>query len=294
MLAKVRLSHPDKLYFPKAKISKSDLAQYYHRYIDWILPHLKNRPVSILRCPEGIKGECFYQKHIESLPNTIGQVTVKEQNAIGQHLVIKNEASLISLVQYGALELHTWGSLADDIDTPDRMVFDLDPGPRLSFDKIIAGAYLLHKELANLGLESFVKTSGKKGLHVFVPLKRVHTWDEVKSFAQTLAERLAEQNPKNYVATINKQKRQGRILIDYLRNQRGSTTVAAYSTRATPIAGISTPLAWEELKKLSSAAEFNFSTIPQRLKNLKRDPWENYFKLKQKLTVTVSAESTLQ
>jgi bifunctional non-homologous end joining protein LigD len=258
IIAKVKLSHPDKLYFPQAKISKSDLAEYYHHYINWILPHVKNRPLSILRCPEGIKGECFYQKHIESLPATIGQVKVKEQNATGQHLVIKNEQSLITLVQYGALELHAWGALADDIDTPDRMVFDLDPGPGTDFAKVIACARALHHKLEALSLKSFVKTSGKKGLHVFVPLKRVHTWDEVKNFAHTLAQELEKRTPKNYITTINKAKRRGKILIDYLRNERGATTVAAYSTRATPTASISTPLAWDELAKLKSAGAFDF------------------------------------
>lgn len=279
----IHLSHPEKIYFPKLKITKADLAQYYHHAIAWILPHLIKRPLAVLRCPEGLQGECFYQKHIETLPDTLGQVTVKEQNATRQHLVIKNEKSLMTLIQFGALELHTWSALADDIDTPDRMIFDLDPGPDVSFNKVIHAAQQLKAELEKLNLQSFVKTSGKKGLHVFIPLKRVHSWDEVKDFAYQLAQKITTRAPKDYVTTINKSERQGKILIDYLRNQRGATCVSAYSTRATPNAGISTPLTWAELTKLKTADTYHFNNITHRLKNLKHDPWADFFKIKQQL-----------
>lgn len=283
-IAGIALSHPDKLLFPKAKITKVGLAEYYHRHSQWALPHLSNRPLAILRCPQGAGEACFYQKHIETLPDTIGSVMVDEKTGHNMaHIVIKNEQSLISLVQFGALELHTWGSLADNIDKPDRIIFDLDPGKGVSFKDLTEAAMVLKAGLETMQLQSFVKTSGKKGLHVCVPLKRVHTWDKVKNFSKMIAEKMVEIAPDKYVATITKSERKGKILIDYLRNQRGSTCVAAYSTRATDTASISTPLSWDELESIKSSDQFTLSNIDKRLSKLKADPWEKYFTVKQVL-----------
>ncbi|MDF2690169.1 MAG: hypothetical protein K0S29_24 [Gammaproteobacteria bacterium] len=281
-IAGVELSHPDKLIYPHAKVTKLDLAQYYHRHCERILPHLINRPLAILRCPQGQDQPCFYQKHTETLSKTISHVLVNEKSGLKEpHIVIKTEADLISLVQFGALELHTWGSLADNIDKPDRMVFDLDPGPNVEFGAIIEAAKILKAGLEALNLQSFVKTSGKKGLHIFVPLKRVHDWDTVKSFAKTMADSMAEIAPNQYVSTISKAKRTGKILIDYLRNERGATCVSAYSSRATAMASISVPLSWDELDQIKAGNVFDFSNIEQRLKNT--EPWQDYFSIKQSL-----------
>ncbi|MDF2941048.1 MAG: hypothetical protein K0R66_1690 [Gammaproteobacteria bacterium] len=274
------LSHPDKIIYPKAKVSKLELAEYYHRHIDRILPHLINRPLAILRCPQGQGHPCFYQKHPDTLSKTISNIEIKEKNGQRQpYMLIKNEEDLIHLVQFGALEFHTWGSTADKLEKPDRIVFDLDPGPQVEFTAIIEAAKVLKAGLEELNLQSFVKTSGKKGLHVFVPLKRVHDWESVKAFSKNMADKMVEIAPDKYVSTISKAKREGKILIDYLRNERGATCVAAYSTRATDTASISVPLSWDELDSINAGNVFDLANIEQRLN--KNDPWADYFSIKQ-------------
>ncbi len=207
---------------------------------------------------------------------------VEEKNSVGEHMVIRDLASLISLVQFGALELHTWGCHADDIETPDRLIFDLDAAPEVEFSRVIKCAEVLRAGLEALGLISFVKTSGKKGLHICLPLERKHTWDEVKSFAHAIADHMVELASNEYIARIPKKERTNKILIDYLRNERGATCVSAYSTRATTNGNISVPLDWDELKGLKSADQFTLLTIDKRLKQV-NDPWKDYFKIKQSL-----------
>ncbi|MDF2940859.1 MAG: ykoU [Gammaproteobacteria bacterium] len=279
-MKELELSHPDKIMYPKAKVTKLELAEYYHRHIDLILPHLINRPLAILRCPQGQDHPCFYQKHPDTLAKSISSVEIKEKD--GQKrptMLIKKEQDLIHLLQFGALELHTWGSLADNIDKPDRMVFDLDPGPHVEFTAIIEAAKVLKAGLEELNLQSFVKTSGKKGLHIFVPLKRVHDWETVKVFSKNMADQMAEIASNKFVSTISKAKREGKILIDYLRNERGATCVAAYSTRATDSASISVPLSWDELDSIEASNVFDLANIEPRLN--KNDPWADYFRIKQ-------------
>jgi len=282
-VAGVELSHPDKIYYPDVKVTKRDLAEYYHQNIKWILPHIINRPIAIVRCPEGMTKECFYQKHVETLPDVLGSVKVQEENVMREHIVVKNEAGIIALVQSGALEIHTWGCRADDIEKPDRIIFDLDPSENVKFSKIIECAQVLRTGLESLNLKSFIKTSGKKGLHVCVPLKRTCTWKQVGDFAQGLAEHMATIAPEIYTTTIAKAKRTNKILIDYLRNKIMATCVAAFSTRTTPEASLSVTLHWDELKNLKSAHEFTVLNIDRRLNKIKNDPWEEYFKVKQTL-----------
>lgn len=278
------LSHPEKVFFPSLGISKSDLVQYYHRHFDLIFPHVAGRPLSILRCPEGVAETCFYQKHRDSLPSTIAEVEVVEKNGKkALYMVVQEEADLMALIQHGALEFHTWGCKAEDLEHPDRLIFDLDPGPGTAWKNLLQCAEVLKTGLAELGLQSFVKTSGKKGLHVCLPLLPVHTWDEVKTFAHTMTSHMAHTFPDLYAEKMSKAERVGKIFIDYLRNERGATCVSAFSTRATPRAGISTPLAWHELKRLKSADFYYFKNIDRRLQKLNQDPWAGFFEIKQSL-----------
>lgn len=277
------LTHPDKLYFPDILVSKAKLVEYYQRHIDLIEQHFLDRPVSLLRCPEGVNQPCFYQKHPDTLPTNVGQVLIQEKEKQRYHIMIQNKMALFTLVQYGTLEFHTWGCKADDLDHPDRMVFDLDPGAKVDFQKVIDCAKKIHEALTALKLESFVKTSGKKGLHVFVPLAPVHSWKKVKLFSQKMADEIVQTNPKDFSITPNKSKRTQKVFIDCLRNEKSATCVAAYSTRATPHAGISMPLSWDALSTLPRADFYDWKNLEEHLQKRTSDPWAEYFTIQQKL-----------
>jgi bifunctional non-homologous end joining protein LigD len=215
--------------YPELGARKIDVANYYAQVADWILPHLAERPLSLLRCPEGRQGDCFFQKHaMAGLPDVVGRVQIQEKGKTASHLVVKNLAGLIVLVQFGVLEFHLWGSRADDIERPDRLVFDLDPGEDVAWKEMIAAARAMRGALADLGLESFVKTTGGKGLHVVAPIRRHDTWDEVKPFCRAVAQRFAAEAPERYTTNMSKAARPGKIFIDYLRNDRGATAIAPY------------------------------------------------------------------
>jgi bifunctional non-homologous end joining protein LigD len=284
-IAGIKLTNPDRVFYPGADITKEELANFYQQIGDWILPHLRHRPLTMLRCPQGHEEECFYQKHLEeSLPPALRGVEIKEKESIETYVYIEDMAGLISLVQLGVLEFHPWGSRVDRVEWPDRMIFDLDPGEQVAWSEVIAGAGLLRDRLAELGLESFLKTTGSKGLHVVVPLMRRSGWNEVKVFARAVAEEVARQNPKKYVTTMSKVKRRGKIYIDYLRNSRGATAIAAYSTRAITGAPVSTPLEWDELSPDLTSAAYNIHNLPRRLAQLKKDPWERMQVARQSIT----------
>jgi bifunctional non-homologous end joining protein LigD len=276
--AGVRLTSPDKVLWPEAGLTKSDLAAYYDAHADLILPHIKNRPLSIVRCPEGATGECFFQKHHNSsTPSDIETVGIREKNGkIGQYLVIRTKKGLVSAAQVGALELHVWGSSADEIEKPERVVFDLDPDEDLDFAAVRAAAVEVRDVLASLGLKSFALLTGGKGIHVVAPIARRNSWDTVKAFSHNLANRLAETAPDRYVANMSKKKRRGRIFVDYLRNERGSTAICPYSPRRKPTASVATPVSWSELPRIRSAAAFTMETLDRRLASMSVDPWKGY------------------
>jgi len=285
-VAGVRLTHADRVLYPAQGLTKRDLAEFYASIADWILPHVVGRPLTLVRCPEGLEKECFYMKHSGVwAPPALRRVKIKEKTKTGDYLVVDDLAGVISLVQIGILEIHTWNSLADSVEEPNRIVFDLDPGPAVPFDKVMAGALLLRESLRSVGLESFVKTTGGKGLHVVVPLGPGHGWDETFGFTELVASQIVKEDPKTYTDSMPKAGRQAKILIDVLRNNRGSTSVAAYSTRARPEAPVSVPLAWEELKAGLRPDQFTVANLPRRLSSLKADPWARYSKLRQKLAV---------
>jgi bifunctional non-homologous end joining protein LigD len=287
-IAGVRLTHPDRVLYPPQGITKRDLARLYVDIADWILPHLKGRPLTLVRCPEGAEKACFYMKHSGVwAPPALRRVMIQEKTKVGEYLVVDDLEGLVSLVQMGILEIHTWNSLADQIERPDRVVFDLDPDPSVGWDKVVAAAQALRQRLDGLGFESFVKTTGGKGLHVVVPLRPASTWEESFAFTRAISEEMEREAPKAYTTAMPKAQRRGRILIDYLRNNRGNTSVAAYSTRARSGAPLSTPLRWEELAAGVRPDQFHVGNIRERLSSRKADPWKAYASVRQRITAAV-------
>jgi bifunctional non-homologous end joining protein LigD len=287
-LAGVRITSPDKILFADGEITKLELAQYYLSIGRWILPQVKNRPLSLVRCPEGAGKECFFQKHPGvGTPKTIRLVPVKENSGTRNYLVVDRVEDLVSLAQIGALEIHVWGSQADKLEFPDRMFFDLDPDPAVPWPRIVESAHQIRAFLEEIGLQSFVKTTGGKGLHIVVPLQRRHEWDEVKSFSKAVAELIERVDPKRYTSNMSKAARAGKIYIDYLRNGRTATAIAAYSTRARPRASVSVPLTWDELTPDIHSDTFTIRNLPERLASLKKDPWADIAKVRQSITASM-------
>ena len=282
----VALSNPDRVLYADQGMTKTDLARYYEDVAEWVMPHLAHRPLSIVRCPQGSGKTCFFQKHLDAAPPA-GITTLQIEESDGgkdTYFMADKLQGLIALVQLGVLELHTWGSTAPKVERPDRVTFDLDPDPALSWKTLTDGTLLVKALLDELGLRSFLKTTGGKGLHIVVPLARKHTWDEVKGFSHAVAAHLARESPQHFTANMAKQQRKGKIFIDYLRNGRGSTAVAAYSTRARPGAPVSVPLAWPELDEDVRGDHFNINTVRARLFKLRRDPWADYDSVRHTIT----------
>jgi bifunctional non-homologous end joining protein LigD len=274
----VVLTHPDRELYPEQGVTKHQLAEYYLEVADRVLPYVANRPLALVRCPEGRGGKCFFQKHATpSLPDAIQLVNVAEEGEeAAPHLQIKNPAGLVALAQLGVLEIHIWGSRSDRVERPDRMVFDLDPGPNVEYAAVIDGAREVRRLLEVLGLESFVMLTGGKGIHVVVPLQRHHGWDEIKPFARSIAQFMERMDPKRYVSVMSKARRKGRIFVDYLRNGRGATAIAPYSTRARSGAPVSAPLGWDELSVDRAPNHYKMNNIRQRLEGLSQEPWAGY------------------
>ncbi|MBV6469562.1 MAG: Multifunctional non-homologous end joining protein LigD [Nitrospirae bacterium] len=287
----VTLSHPQRMLYPEQQLTKEALARYYETVSEWILPHLQGRPLSLVRCPEGYEQECFYQKHAtDRIPDVIGRVEIPTKESSASYMVADSLPALIGLVQLGVLELHTWGARRDRLERPDRFVLDLDPAPDVPWPMVVEAAQLLRTLLQELDLRSFVKTTGGKGLHVVVPIRRTQGWDEVKAFSKAVAEHLVGTIPERFIATMSKQKRGGKIFIDYLRNAEGATAVAAYSTRARRGAPVSVPLAWDELSPGLRSDHFTVVDLPQRLRQLAEDPWREYFSQRQTITRSMLAK----
>jgi bifunctional non-homologous end joining protein LigD len=287
--AGVKLSNPDKVLFPEQGVTKRDLAIYYERIAEWILPRIADRPLTLVRCPEGRARQCFYQKHVnEHFPKTVKRIQVDEEESEPYGLVDSVEG-LISLVQVGVLEMHIWGSTRKDIEKPDYVVFDLDPDEGLPWERVVEGALLLRGRLEDLGLRSFLKTTGGKGLHVCVPLQRRERWDEVKAFTKAVTESVVAEDPKKYTSKLPKASRKGKIFIDYLRNGRGATSICAYSTRSRAGAPVSTPLFWDEIESGQDVhgEHFNVRNVPERLESLSADPWEEFSKVRQTITAAM-------
>lgn len=279
-----RLTHPEKILYPESGITKLDVAAYYAASAKWILTQLASRPVVLVRCPDGIAGERFYQKHPGiGTSESLRQIPIKESSKTENYIVVDDVRGLIAIAQMGGLEIHVWGSQEDKIELPDRLVFDLDPDPELPWEKVVLAAKQIRDFLKELGLKSFVKTTGGKGLHLVVPVERNFDWDAVKVFCKSVADSIVSADPTRFTSNMSKAQRTNKIFLDYLRNGRGATAVCAYSTRARPGATVAMPLTWEELDTGIKADSFTLESAAARLSKLKTDPWKEMAKLKQSL-----------
>ena len=281
----VRVTHPDRELFSSEHVTKRDIAHYYLKVADLMLPHIAGRPLALVRCPRGSEQKCFFQKHASpGWPDLFRKVRIREKSGTDDYLYIDDAKGLVAAAQMNILELHIWGAHVDKVEKPDRLVFDFDPDEGVAFDRVKEGALELRGRLQKLGLQSFPLATGGKGIHVVVPLSRGHSWDEHRAFAEAMARLMAEDSPARYVATMSKVKRRGKIYIDFLRNQRGATAIAPYSTRARKGAHVAVPLSWSALSRLADAH-------PASVKDAARlaragDPWKGYAKLKQALPLS--------
>jgi bifunctional non-homologous end joining protein LigD len=283
-LAGVRLTSPEKVLYPEAAITKLELAAYYQYVSKWMLPHLIDRPIVLVRCPEGHQHECFYQKHpAAGTPDNLRKIPIREEKETKNYLIVDDVQGLISLAQIAALEIHAWGSRADKLDQPDRLIFDLDPDPAVPWGRVVESARQVRLMLQELGLESFIKTTGGKGLHLVIPIDRRHDWKEAKTFCRQVAELIVRLDHAHFTANMSIAQRTGKIYIDYVRNGRGATAIAPYSPRTRSGAPISVPLAWDELTDKLRSDHFTVRNIANRLETLKDDPWKAMKTMRQSL-----------
>jgi bifunctional non-homologous end joining protein LigD len=282
LIVGVRVTHPDRVLFAAQDVTKRELIKHYLSIAEWMLPHIADRPISLVRCPQGAGGECFFQKHAsEGFPDMFKAVRIHEKHGTDNYLYITDKAGLVAAVQMGVLELHVWQCHVDDVEKPDRLVFDLDPDVGLDFVHVREAARHMRDLLGEVGLESFPMVTGGKGIHVVAPLHRRHSWEEHRDFAEAMARLMAERHPDRFVATMSKAKRKGKIFIDYLRNTRGATAICPFSTRARPGAYVAMPVSWEKLARLDNAHPVAVGEAAKFMAS--RDPWLDYFKLKQTL-----------
>ncbi len=280
----VRLTHPDKVIFPADGITKRRLAAYYVAVADRILPHVADRPLSLVRCPDGVDGDCFFQKHASpGFPDAFKPIRIKEKEGKGTYLYIEDIRGLIACAQMGALELHVWGAHNVTLEKPDRIVFDLDPDEDIGFGAVRDAARDMRDRLKAIGLATFPMVTGGKGIHVVAPLTPKYGWEDVKAFCEAIARTMAAEEPKRFLAVASKAKRTGRIFIDYLRNGRGATAICPFSTRARRGAPVAWPVSWAQLARLADARPASVETAAAMLKKQRSDPWKGYFDVEQAL-----------
>ncbi|MFT4077019.1 MAG: DNA ligase D [Asticcacaulis sp.] len=281
-VAGIRISHPERVIFPALGVTKLQLAEYYDRIADRMLPYIINRPISMLRCPEGLSDTCFFQRHIgRGGMAHIYDTGVKVKGRDEDYVMIRDRAGLITLVQWGVIEIHPWGAMASAPDKPSQMIFDLDPDPETPWENVIEGVLEVKARLDEFGLKAFLKTTGGKGLHIVVPLMPKHTWATIKPFTRAIAHSMAHDQPDRYVAVASKAARKGKIFVDYLRNDLTATAVAPYAVRAREGAGVATPLFWDELSVKLKPTDYNIGTITERVAQLKNDPWAGFLTTEQ-------------
>jgi len=280
--ANIRLTHPDKIIDAETKLTKQQLADYYAAVVGNMMPHLADRPLSLVRCPDGIGHPCFFQKHIgQGVPDGIGSVQIRDKKGTPEaYLTLTAPEGLVGLAQLGVLEIHPWGSRNDSLETPDMLIFDLDPDEAIDWGTLTSAAQEVRKRLKKLGLESFVKTTGGKGLHVVAPIIPKHDWTVVKAFARGFAEEVEKSDPALYLIKMTKAARKGKIFLDYLRNERGATAVTPFSPRARPGVHVALPLSWNDLE---TRPEFSVANFDEWKTRLRRDPWAKMWELKQPL-----------
>lgn len=291
----VRISSPDRLVYPDLGLSKLDLIRYYDAVAEKMLPHVKDRPLTLMHCPAGVpsasgsaasrgtpKTPCHYMRHRRAWgPGVLQRVAIREKTKIGEYLAVVNPEGIIALAQMGIVEIHTWNSTIGDLERPNRIVWDLDPGPDVPVTDVIDGAIAVRELLATLGLDSWVKITGGNGIHVVAPLTPHRPWDECLAFAKAVAEALMRADPSRYTIAFAKAGRDKKILIDYLRNNRTNTSVAAFSARATAAATVSTPVSWTQLTAKLDPRAFTIHTV---LKTRRADPWRDYWRCRQKIS----------
>lgn len=280
------ITSPDKVLFKKEHITKKEVADFYKKIAKHMIPYLAERPLSLVRCPNGSTGNCFYQKHIAgNVPDSFQTFPVKEDNGEGIYFAIDSVEGLLELVQLNAFELHAWNCHKDSYLRPDQIVMDLDPGPGVPWKEVIQAAFELKSIFEDLGLKSFVKLTGGKGIHVHVPIAPLYEWDQVKSFTQSIALEMVSQNPAKYVANMSKKLRKNKIFIDYLRNGYGATAVVPYSLRAKELSAVALPLDWKELRRVKNPQEFTMKKALRKISARRVDPWKGMLKLKQKIKI---------
>lgn len=283
----VTLTHPEKILFRTEKITKQQIAQYYAAVSDYMLPLMGDRPLSLVRCPEGTEKECFYQKHptMGKVPKNFSGFKVKEKKETNIYVSVYSFQGLKQLVQMNAFEIHTWNCHHQTLMNPDQIVMDFDPDPDVPFKEVVQAALTLKKMLDKLKLKSFVKLSGGKGLHVHIPFDPDYTWDEIKAFSKALADQMVAMDPDKFLSNMSKKLRKGKIFVDYLRNGFGSTAVAPYSLRSRKISAVAMPVEWTELARIKSSDQFTLKKALLKLKSRKRDPWKNFNKVRQKISI---------
>lgn len=284
-VAGVSLSNPGRVLYPEQGITKHDLARYYDAIAPLMLPHLAGRPFSLVRCPLGHQKSCFYQKHWSNAPpEGVRLVDIREtRGELREYTWVESAQGLVALVQNGVLEFHVWGARTDRIEQPDRLVFDMDPAPDVPWGRVREAAREMRERLRTYHLESWIKTTGGKGLHVVAPIERRGDWKEVSAFARTVGYAMSGDSPGRYLPLASKAERKGRIFVDWLRNTRGATWIAAWSTRARAGAPISVPIAWEELGRLRSGDQFTISNVVALIKRRPEDPWADMIRARQRL-----------
>jgi bifunctional non-homologous end joining protein LigD len=284
--APVRLTHPGKILDAETQLTKQQLADYYWAVSSHMLPYIAERPVSLVRCPEGSGQPCFYQKHVNHLlPPGIGAIDIpdKKTGKIEPYITLSTAEALAGLAQIGVLEVHPWGSCNDDLEHPDRIIIDLDPDTAISWPRLAESAMEVRKQLKKIGLESFLKSTGGKGLHVVVPIVAEYNWAVIKDLAHEFVLKMEKLEPALYLTKMSKAERKGKIFLDYLRNERGATAVAPFSPRSRPGAAVSLPLSWSELK-LPERPVVHVADFDDWKNRLRRDPWKQFLKLRQRIT----------
>lgn len=280
------LTNLDKVLYPEQGITKGELIAYLAVVAEWMLPHVADRPLTIVRCPEGRRKPCFFQKRIlAGSPPAIHPLPIHELSGeVVEYMRIRDMPGLLALAQLGTLEIHTWGSRADKPERPDLMVFDLDPDVDLGWDRVALAALAMRRQLHDLGFTSFVKTTGGKGLHVVAPIERRQSWDELKAFTKAVAEAMERDAPDLYTSNMAKRARRGKVFVDYLRNGRNATFIAPYSPRARAGAPVAVPITWDELARGIDPLAFTTASVPRRLAKLAADPWKAMLEVKQAIT----------
>jgi bifunctional non-homologous end joining protein LigD len=285
VVAGVPISHAERVVYPDLGITKLDVAHFYEAIGGWILPHVRGRPLTLVHCPNGLSTPCRYMRHSKVWgPDALRRVKIQERTKIGEYLVADSLQAVIGLAQMGVLEIHTWNSTTREIEKPNRIVWDLDPGPSVAWADVVMAARRLRSVLQVLALECWVKTTGGNGLHVVVPVTPVREWSECLEFSRAVAHALVRDNPTRYTVAFAKRGRERQTLIDYLRNNRTNTSVCAYSTRAREGAPVSMPISWDELGPSLRPARFSIRTAPRRLARIREDPWAGYWTTRQQIT----------